>query len=504
MSNKDIVTLEREVGEFRRAARAILDRAGDTDLTGDAAAEFDKLAGQIEAHQNAIADARHSADLAAIRSAVTGDLQIVDGRRVAIERGAPGGDYDRDPIGDPRDTAAQFRGRNPWDLRELQTLGRAPSAIANDLRARALSAVEKMSGATDEIREGATRILERCDSVDSKIARHCLVTSNPAYIRAWSKMARGEAYALDDDEKRAWADADQLRAMSLTDSAGGFLVPFQLDPALIVTSSGSYSEIRQVARQVVATGDVWNGVSSAAISWSWDAEGDEVSDDSPSFAQPSIPIHKAQGFVPISVEALQDAANVTEAVGTLFGEGQADLEATAFVTGSGTGQPTGIVTALTGTSSVVNAATDDTFALADVYTLQGALPARWRRKASWLANNLVYNKIRQFDTSGGGGFWANLNDGRPPQLLGRSAIEAEAMDGTITTSGAVHNYALIFGDFQNYVVATRLGMTVELIPHLFGDNRRPTGQRGWIAWYRVGADSINDLAFRMLDVVSAS
>jgi HK97 family phage major capsid protein len=251
---------------------------------------------------------------------------------------------------------------------------------------------------------------------------------------------------------------------------------------------------------------VWNGVSSSAIQWSWDAEGTEVSDDSPTFAQPSIPIYKAQGFVPISVEGLQDMANVTEAVGQLFAEGQQDLEAITLITGSGSGQPTGIVTALAASSPtvVVNAATDDTFALKDVYAVRDALPAKWRRRASWLANNSVYSLVRQFDTSGGGGFWTDLNEDRPPRLLGRSAIEAEAMDGTITTSGAVHNYAMIFGDFNQFVVARRLGMTVELIPHLFGANRRPTGQRGWVAWYRVGSDSLNDNAFRMLDVVSAS
>ena len=41
--------------------------------------------------------------------------------------------------------------------------------------------------------------------------------------------------------------------------------------------------------------------------------------------------------------------------------------------------------------------------LADVYTLQGSLPARYRSNASWLANNLIYNKVRQFDTAGGAG-----------------------------------------------------------------------------------------------------
>lgn len=424
--------------------------------------------------------------------------------RYSVERGAPS-ELDRDPIGDYRDSDATFRGRDPWNLREVQAFGREPEQLAAELRARALSAIESMPGASARTRAAATAIIEAHDSVDAKIARHCLVTSNPAYLRAWSKMAKDPAtQLLTDDEKRAVAEAEQFRAMSLTDSAGGFLVPFQLDPAVIVTSAGMYSEVAAIARQVVATGDVWNGVSSAAVQWSWDAEAAEVSDDSTTFAQPSIPIHKAQGFVPISIEGLQDMANVTEEVGKLFAEGQQDLEGTALVTGSGSGQPTGIVTALTGTSSVVNAATDDTFALADVYALQGALPARWRRNASWLANNLIYNRIRQFDTAGGAGLWARLGEGRPEGLLGRPAVEAEAMDGTITTSGAGHNYAAIFGDFSHYVVARRLGMTIELIPHLFGANRRPTGQRGWYAYYRIGADSVNDNAFRMLDVVSAS
>jgi HK97 family phage major capsid protein len=427
------------------------------------------------------------------------------GSRYRVDGGGLTQELDRDPVGDPRDSTPTFQGSNPWDMRSVQTFGRDPRQVAGELRARALAAVQYMPGASDAVRENATSILEHQDSADAKIARHTLITSSPAYLRAWSKMARNEKYTLTEDEVRALQEAEQFRAMSLTDSAGGYLVPFQLDPALIVTSAGSYSEVRSIARQVVATGDTWNGVSSAAINWSWDAEAAQVSDDSPTFAQPSIPVYKAAGFVPISFEALQDAANVTETVGTLFSEGQSDLEATAFVTGSGSGQPTGIVTALTGTGAVVNAAADDTFALADVHTLQGALPARWRRNASWLANNLIYNKIRQFDTSGGGGFWANMNDGRPPRLLGRPAVEAEAMDGTITTSGAVANYAAIFGDFSNFVVATRVGMTVDFIPHLFSpSNNRPTGQSGWYAWYRVGSDSVNDNAFKMLNVASAS
>jgi HK97 family phage major capsid protein len=356
-----------------------------------------------------------------------------------------------------------------------------------------------MPGASDNIRQAATKILERWDTKDSRIARHCLVTSSPAYLRAWSKMATNRNHQLTPAESRALEAAENYRAMSLTDSAGGFLVPFQLDPTVIITSAGSRNDIRQAARQVVATGDIWHGVSSAEVQWSWDAEAQEVSDDSTAFAQPTIPVYKAQGFVPISIEALADEQNVAQEVGRLLAEGRETLEAVALITGSGSGQPTGLVTALTGGSSEVPAKTNDTFALADVYALQGALPARYRGTASWLANNLWYNLLRQFDTAGGAGLWTSVGFDRPANIMGRPILEAEAMDGTVTASAA--NYMAIFGDFSNYVIADRLGMTVEFIPHLFSTaNARPTGQRGWFAYYRVGANSVNDGAFRMLNV----
>jgi hypothetical protein len=234
-----------------------------------------------------------------------------------------------------------------------------PGEVAGELRARALSAVEKMQGASDNIRQAAANIIEQFDDGKSTIARMCLATSSPAYVRAWSKLAKNHGNSLTVDEQRA---VEQVRAMSLTDANGGYLVPFQLDPTVIMTSAGSRSDIRQVARQVVVTGDNWKGVSSANVSWSWDAEASEVSDDSPTFAQPAIPNYTARGFVPISIEALEDEQNVTQEVGRLLMGGKNDLEASAFITGTGSGQPTGIVTALVGGSSVVNAATDDTFA----------------------------------------------------------------------------------------------------------------------------------------------
>lgn len=473
-----------------------------TDTTAEQDQEFADLRDTYKALDLHRRQLERAADLAEIRSMATG---LLPGSRVT-PGSAQGSrsDYDRDAVLEP-DSVEDRRFRNPWDLNEVRTFGRDAGEVEAEFRARALAAIETMPGCNDNIRAAATHILEESADHPGKLARQILLTSSPAYLRAWSKMARGNAQAMTTDEQRAMAEVEQFRAMSLTDSAGGYLVPFQLDPTVIITSNGSRNDIRSAARQVVATGDVWNGVSSAAVSWSWDAEAAEVSDDATTFAQPSISIHKAQGFVPISIEALADEQNVTMEVAKLLAQGKDDLEAVALATGSGTGQPFGIVTALTGTSSEVNAAADDTFAIGDVYTIEGGLPARYRSRASWLANNSIYNLIRRFDTSGGGGFWTNLGQGRPNELLGRPALECEGMDSTVTTTGAVSNYILIFGAFENYVIADRIGMTVEFIPHLFHTgNNRPSGQRGWYAYTRMGADSVNDGAFRMLDVPSAA
>jgi HK97 family phage major capsid protein len=475
--------------------------------TDEEDAEFRELGEEFDSllvHMNRL---ERAAELARVESAhnMIGKPQTRH-QDYRLERGTPSqgsrGDYDRDAILEP-DSIPDARFKNPWDLSEVRTLGREDGEVAAELRARALCALERVKGTSDNVRQAATTIIERYDDSKSTLAKMCLATSNPAYVRAWSKLARDRGHELSIEERRA---ITEVRAMSLTDAAGGFLVPFQLDPTVIITSDGVRSDIRDIARTVVATGDVWNGVSSVHVSWSWDAEAAQVSDDAPAFAQPTIPNYKAAGFVPISLEALMDEANVTQEVGRLLAGGKADLEGAAFITGSGGTQPTGLITALVASSpSVITlAAADDTFAIGDVYKVQGALPARYRANAKWLANNLIYNIIRGFGATYGASFWTDLGGDRPPRLLGRDVYEAESMDGVVTTTGAVANYILVYGDFSNFVITDRIGMSVEFIPHLFGANQRPTGQRGWYAYYRTGSDSVNDGGFRLLNVASAA
>jgi HK97 family phage major capsid protein len=66
------------------------------------------------------------------------------------------------------------------------------------------------------------------------------------------------------------------------------------------------------------------------------------------------------------------------------------------------------------------------------------------------------------------------------------------------TSGDV---VAVYGNVREaYSIVDRVGFSVELIPHLFGSNRRPTGQRGLYAYWPVGAGVVNPNAARVLVV----
>jgi HK97 family phage major capsid protein len=484
--------LEQITAEMERMAQKSTLSLDDENYIADLNSEFrqvDQRRAKLEL-QASVAEAVQTRDRVS-RAAAPGS------GRMHIEPGAP--QFDRDSFLEP-DSIEDKRFKNPWDLSEIRQYGREAGDLTTELRARALSAVEKMPQSNDRIRSTATDLIERWDDEDGSLSKLVLTISSPAYLRAWSKSAVDPVRAnLSEEEQRALNHSKTLqRAMSLTDATGGYLVPFQLDPTLIITSDGSYNEIRQLARTVVATGDVWNGVSAGAVQWSFDPEASEVSDDSPTFAGPAIPIRTARGFVPISLEARMDAANVAAEVARLLAQGKDDLEAVKFATGvPANNEPNGIVTALTGVvASTVASTTADTFAFNDLYKVYGALPMRYRRRAAWLANNLFWNSVRQ--TAPTNTTWNDPGGDRQPSFLGRPVAEAEAMDGVINAT--VDNLMTIFGDFENYVIADRIGMTVDFIPHLFGANRRPTGQSGWFAFYRVGADCVNTGAFRVYNV----
>ena len=385
------------------------------------------------------------------------------------------------------------------DLYDLSSVDRSSvEANRSDLIARALTAVERNAerAFTDDQREAVTNKISTSGRNAGKIAEYVLQTGSPEYAAEFERFIATSGRAFGPQLERA--------AMSLTTANGGAMVPYILDPSVMLTNNGVTNPMRQLARtETIIGANEWRGVTSAGVSAEWLAESTEAADASPTFTQPAIPTFKAAAYLFGSYEVLADSGFASQ-VQPLIMDAKDRLEATAFATGTGSGQPFGIVTALglTTTSRVAGssgAAGAADLVAADIYALDNDLGDRYRQNASFVGNKKTWNTVRQFGTANNyHAFWTDFGGGLPPQLIGYPVYQASAMDSTIVSGS--NDDVIVLGDFQNYVVVDRMGLELVYNPLVMGANNRPSGEVGWVAFWRTGGDSVNDAAFRMLRV----
>lgn len=147
-------------------------------------------------------------------------------------------------------------------------------------------------------------------------------------------------------------------------------------------------------------------------------------------------------------------------------------------------------------SSVIDTAGVGAFVADDVYGLEEAVPPRFQPRGNWISSLSVANVIHRF--SGPGGTEPPLFNEDRTRLLGKPWSEVSVMATDPTTSG---QNILLYGDLSAaYRIVDRIGLSVELVPHVFGPNRRPTGERGLYAYWRTGGAVVVDNAVRMLQV----
>jgi HK97 family phage major capsid protein len=392
--------------------------------------------------------------------------------------------------------------RDPSDA--YADVRRMPAAEARD---RALRSLDDRND-TAHLREDQKVQLERSIRVDTDIARRVLVTENDAYREAWMKLVtQPDAVGfLSDEERQAVRAFHEYRAMSEnTTTAGGFGIPVFIDPSIILTAQGSGNPFLTIARQVTVNTNQWKGVTSAGVSWAFQTEAATATDNSPTLAQPSVQVHMARGFIPYSIEVGQDYPQFADEMSRLLAEGYDELLVDKFTRGSGSGEPRGILTALSANTNVrVTVTTSGSLGSPDPYKVWKALPQRFRRRASWLMSVGVNNAIRQIGTTNVfHGYTVNLPEGWADQLFDSPVYESPYMPDALTSTTTPEGLAVV-GDFSNYVIARRGGMSVELVPQLFNQavagtgTGMPTGQRGWFAYARIGGNSVNDLGFRLM------
>jgi len=159
--------------------------------------------------------------------------------------------------------------------------------VSGEARDLGLRTIERMSSALSaEAGDRLTDVVERDRS--GLDARYIDAVSNPHYERAFFKRvtrpdtAQFEMTPDEGEAMRLVAQVEAERAMSVgTTTAGGFGVPFTLDPSIMLSSDGSVNPLRQLATVTPITTTDWRGITSAGVTASFDSEAQEVSDDAP-------------------------------------------------------------------------------------------------------------------------------------------------------------------------------------------------------------------------------
>lgn len=383
--------------------------------------------------------------------------------------------------------------RDPY-AGDTQHLVRSALLTRSEMKGLALDAIEQAAkdGAFggshgDDRAEEATRKVQDewrlpvARSDEFNLYQHILTTGTPEYQSAFQEYLQNPTA--------------MRTALSLTNVNGGYLLPFVLDPTIVLTNNASANPYRRISNVKSTTSNTWNGVTSAGVTAQWLGEGSAAADASPTVGNIVITPQKAAAWVFGSFEVLADTDFAQQLPG-LLGDAKDRLEENAFAVGTGTAQPKGIAVAATTT---VSTTTTGAYVVGDVYALHAALPPRFRNSANaaFVGNVSIINKTRALDTAGGASFWTNLGKDAPEQLLGKGIYESSSLPSVLTTGTKI----LIFGDFSQYYIVDRVGVSIIYEPMITGTGASanlPTGQAGWFMFWRTGADAAVPGAFRQL------
>lgn len=395
------------------------------------------------------------------------------------------------------DTVNQINRRNQPKAFEVRGMARA------EVRDAAMAIIEKR-GKHLNTAQGADlekKLKAKGKEFDGdKIARMLVVSESDEYHSAFTKGMSGGVPIFTPEEGNAVLE---MRAANEGTSAdGGFGIPVLIDPTIILTSGAATAPILDICQVTTITTDQWKGVTSAGFTWAYGAESSVVADNSlANLLQPTIPVYKAAGFIPYTIEVGDDYPDFQEEMSKYLAQGYLNLVAVTTQTGTGSSQPTGIFTGMqnTTTPAHVTVTTKGALGAVDARSAWAALPEIFRPNATWMMHVSVENQIRSW-ASGGlalSDYTINMLANGEAMLIGRPVLKSDYAPNPTNTT-APESF-LVVGDFSHYRFIQRAGMSVELVPHLFDTSTgRPIGQRGWYAYARHGADADSYNAFRLI------
>ena len=253
------------------------------------------------------------------------------------------------------------------------------------------------------------------------------------------------------------ASADELKAMQEgTDSEGGFFVPEDFRTQ-VIHNTGVPGGVHRPYCTVLTT-SLKDGYlpTLGSVTWAAIAEEAAYGDNTPTVGQVSFTTRKAGGTVKVSNELLEDSAvNLPALLSQIMGEAAGRYEDQQIIEGDGSTEPEGIRTSGTDGS---DSAANNAVAIGDFQTWYFNLPAQFRANAVVSTTSSAMAQIAALDVTSSKG---NLATATPAATLyGRPTVLFDGTGWDDATAIATNEEIGCIGDFSNYYIIERLGMSM--------------------------------------------
>lgn len=285
------------------------------------------------------------------------------------------------------------------------------------------------------------------------------------------------------------SEARTILGVSLTGTGatGGVLAPTELEKNLLAELADQ-NVVRGLADVRSSSSDVEIPyTASHTIAYMVD-EGADFTASTPSFDKKTFGAHKAGALSYVTFEALADMFINTEAfIREDFGRAFAKLEEQQFIAGTGTKQPSGI---LTGGTSAFTSAGATAITADELIDLVYAVPAGYRKNGTFLMNDSTIKLIRKLKSSDQQYIWQpGLQAGQPDRLLGYAIATSDSMPAVAAGAKAV-----AFGDFKQYRILDRVGLYFQRLNEIAATS----GQVGFLAYRRYDAKLLHADAIKFI------
>ncbi|MDR3386822.1 MAG: phage major capsid protein [Rudaea sp.] len=403
-------------------------------------------------------------------------------------------------------------------LQQLRELRNSKAKEANEINNK-FPADQRMPAADAERMDS---ILAEIEAIDSEIARESrraqLAAEDPAAQHAAAMNAATRTLGAHGDETRAlrafmaggisnMADEDRVRmlarqtpdirnAMSTTTTTeGGFTVATEYQRSLEIAMK-AYGGMRAVAHAIrTATGASMNFPTTDPTA----EVGEIVGQNAPvtgldtAFGNISMDVYKySSKKIALPFELVQDSFIDIEAyIQSLLAMRLGRIQNTHFTTGSGTGQPRGLITAAN-TGKVGATGQTLTVIYDDLVDLEHSIDPAYRNQpgVGYMMHDSSVKAIRKIKDSQNRPIFvpgyeadAMINGGAPDRLMGRPIYINQDMPVM-----AANAESIAFGQFSKYVIRDVMDLTLfRMTDSAFTLN----GQIGFVGFLRTGGNLID-------------